>query len=465
MSNWILLIFTLFLSFSLSAQQEIEISEINFTGNKRTKERVILNEIDFALGDKIPTTEIEELITVNESRLKSIGLFNSATIEIITDKDSKSVVNIALVENWYLYPSFIFELGDRSFNVWWKEQNRDLSRINYGVRGRHYNLTGNKDPLLLVAQFGYTRKFELEYSFPYAFENNNIGFTGSVFFSDNREIPYRTLDNKPQFFQHPDERIMLQRFRTSINMRMRPAVEIHHALSLEYHNNSVDPYVVEELNSDYFRDDKTSLQFFMINYDFQFDRRINYLMPYNGYRLRFNAKKEGLAIFKEQNRFILRGVVEYYQPFSEFFGFGTKILGKTNLVRDPQSFANNTGLGWGGDLVTGYDLYVMDGIDHVLVKNHIKKRIINYDYKLKRPKFLPDQFKSINFQMHLRLNFDFAYVNDPVYFETNTLNNRWIYGYGPAIDLILYNSYLFSIEYSFNDLGEHGLFLEASNAF
>jgi len=71
-----------------------------------------------------------------------------------------------LVENWYLYPSPIFELGDRSFNAWWKEQNRDLTRINYGVRGRHYNLTGNKDPFLLVAQFGYTRKYVAEYSFP-----------------------------------------------------------------------------------------------------------------------------------------------------------------------------------------------------------------------------------------------------------------------------------------------------------
>ena len=465
MSRWIYLILILLGPIFTFAQQQIEISEINFIGNKRTKERVIKNEIDFSIGDKIDVSEIEKLISDNESRLKTIGLFNSATIEVKTEKDFSSVVNITLVENWYLYPSPIFELGDRSFNAWWKEQNRDLTRINYGVRGRHYNLTGNKDPFLLVAQFGYTRKFEAEYSFPYVFEKKNIGFTGSVYFADNREIPYKTIGNRPQFFQHPDERIMLQRFRTSLNIRMRPTVQIHQSVSLEYHRNSVNDYVVQELNPDYFLDGKTSLQFFMLNYDFQYDRRINYLMPYKGYRLRLNAKKEGLGIFKEQNSFIFQGVVEYYQPFSEFFGLGTKIVGKTNAIRTTQSFANNTGLGWGGDLVRGYDLYVMDGIDHLLVKNHIKKRVLNYDYKLKKPTFIPAQFKSINVQMHLRFNFDFAYINDPVYFETNTLNNRWIYGYGPAIDLILYNSYLFSIEYSFNDLGEHGLFLEASNAF
>lgn len=465
MSKWIKTFLILLCPLFITAQEYIEIQKINFTGNKRTKEKVIRNEIDFSEGDKISTDEVGKLISDNESRLKSVGLFNTAKIEVNTDENSQSIVNIELVENWYLYPSPIFELGDRSFNAWWQEQNRDLKRINYGVRGRHYNLTGNKDPFLLVAQFGYTRKLEAEYSFPYLFENKNIGFTASIYFADNREIPYKTIGNRPQFYQHEDERVMLQRFRTSLDIRMRPSVETHHSMSFQFHRNSVDQFVIEELNPDYFLDGKTSLQFFMINYDVQYDKRVNYLMPYQGYRLRLNVKKEGLGILKEQNSFIFQAIGEYFQPIGENFGLGTKVLGKTNLVRSTQAFANNTGLGWGGDLVRGYDLYVMDGIDHLLVKNHVKKRIVNYNHELKGPKFLPSQFKSINMQIHLRFNFDFAYINEPIYFETNTLNNRWIYGYGPAIDLILYNSYLFSIEYSFNDLGEHGLFLEASNAF
>ena len=465
MFRWILSCLIICSPFSLVAQQTVEISQINFSGNKRTKEKVIRNEIDFSEGDTIDLKDIQDLIDDNEDRLKSVGLFNSAKIELNTNDKNKTSVDITLVENWYLYPSPIFELGDRSFNVWWQEQMRDPTRVNFGARGRHYNLTGNKDPLLLVAQFGYTRKFEAEYSFPYVFDDHNIGFTGSIYFADNKEIPYKTLGNRPQFYQHPDERVMLKRFRTSLNVRMRPSVQLHQSVSFEFHRNTVDEYVIEELNPDYFLDGQTSLQFFMVNYDIQYDRRLNYLMPYEGYRLRLNIKKEGLGILKEHNSFIFQVVGEYYQPFSEKFGLGTKIVGKTNAIRSTQAFANNTGLGWGGDFVRGYDLYVMDGIDHLLVKNHIKKQIVNVDYKIKRPNFIPEQFKSVNMQVHLRFNFDFAYINEPVYIDTNTLNNRWIYGYGPAIDLILYNSYLFSIEYSFNDLGEHGLFLNASNAF
>ncbi len=474
MSKNLSVFFLLFLSTFCFAQDSISITQINFEGNKKTKERVIRNELAIVEGDKFLKSELAQLITDNENRLKSVGLFNTATIESVEQGD-KVTLNVQLVENWYLYPAPIFELGDRSFSAWWIEQNHELDRINYGVRGRHYNLTGNKDPLLVVAQFGYTKKFQGEYSFPYLFENKNIGFSSSIFFSSNKEIPYKTVGNKPQFYMHEDERVMLKRFRSSINVRMRPSVPTHHSFSIEFHRNTVDDFVLEELNSNYFLHGKNSLQFFMVNYDFQYDRRTNYLMPYTGHRFRFNLKKEGLGILKEQNALLVESVFEFYIPFikrtqheykeQSNFGFGSKIVGKTNLIRSQQAFANNTGLGWGGDLVSGFDLYVMDGHDHILFTNHIKKQIIDFDYKVETLSFLPSQFKSINIQAHLRLNFDFAYINEPVYTDTNTLNNRWIYGFGPALDIILYNSYLFSFEYSFNDIGDRGLFLEARNAF
>ncbi len=470
-----LLIFSLFLiSVSSLAQEKLKVSEILFSGNKKTKEKIILNELNIAVGDIISSADLIKIINQNENRLQSIGLFNKAKINI-EQQDTSAVVKIELVENWYLYPSPIFELGDRSFNVWWHEQNHDLERINYGLRARHYNLTGNKDPLLVVAQFGYTKKFEGEYSFPYVFDNKNVGFSFSIYYATNKEIPYKTIANRPQFYQHNDEREMLRRFRTSVNVRMRPNVETHHSLSFEYHKNTVDEFVIEELNSDYFIHGNNALQFFMINYDIQYDKRFNYLMPYRGYRLRLNAKKEGLGILREQNSLLLQSVLEFYIPFTKRvdinnlpnrnFGFGSKIIAKTNLIRNQQAFANNTGLGWGSDLVSGYDLYVMDGMDHLLITNHIKKQLVDFNYTLTWPKVVPDQFKNINVKLHLRFNFDFAYINEPYYFETNTLNNRWIYGFGPALDIIIYNSYLFSFEYSYNDLGEQGLFLEVSNAF
>ena len=75
-------------------------------------------------------------------------------------------LSLEVKESWYIYPAPIFELADRSFNVWWKEMNCDFDRVNYGIRIDHLNLTGRKDKFKIKFQQGYTRKYELEYNFP-----------------------------------------------------------------------------------------------------------------------------------------------------------------------------------------------------------------------------------------------------------------------------------------------------------
>lgn len=455
-----LLIFWVSIGFS---QEYVEIRNIHFSGNKKTKEHVIRNEINFSEGDTIILSNLYEFIDRNEKILESVGLFNEVKINLRGIENSQADLDITVSENWYLYPAPILEFADRNFNVWWQEQGRSIDRLNYGARLRHYNLTGNKDPALLVFQFGYTRKFEFEYGVPYLNKEKNLGFYTSIFYSDNREIPYKTEGNKSLFYKHDDERIMLKRYRASVRLSYRPEPQKHHSLSLEFHRNSVDEFVIEELNSDYFLGGVNSLKFFMINYDVQYDQRISYLYPFQGHRLFLNVKKEGLGIFKEQNSLLLKGGGEYFHEFVKDFGIGTKLIGRTNLVRSQQAFANNTGLGWSDDIVTGYELYVMDGIDYFLAQNHVKRKVLEFDFNW--PKLMLNQFEKMNVQLFLRLNFDFAYVNEPSYIDTNDLNNRWIYGYGPAVDLILYNSFLFSFEYSFNDIGEQGFFVNTRNSF
>ena len=83
-------------------------------------------------------------------------------------------------------------------------------------------------------------------------------------------------------------------------------------------------------------------------------------------------------------------------------------------------------------------------------------------------KWLPRQFKKMNLTVFARANFDFAYINEPTYFETNTLNNRFIYGYGPAVDIILFNnqfdqeSFLENLNFDFDsnfDFDKYNIFL------
>ncbi len=461
----IFLILILFATLPNLSAQQFQLEGIIIKGNSKTKERVILREVNFQIGDIIQLKDLDNLFNQNRLQILGTGLFNNVTLNL-TDysvTEAKANIEITLEENWYFFPVPIFELADRNFSVWLKEQNASLSRTNYGFRLGHYNFTGNRDPLRVKVHFGYTNKYELTYSYPYLAYDNKLGVGGSVFYSENKEIAYKTVGNKTLFQMLDDERKLLSRFRIGPEIKFRPTLNSYHAMRIEYHHNQIDPYVAEVLNPDYFLNNRTDLRFFYLEYDYNYDKRLYSQYPRSGYLIFGNIKKEGLGIFNDFNNLSIELGFENHHSINDKFIFSTRNKGKTNLRRGDVAFANNTGLGWGDDIVTGYDLYVMDGTDYFISMNNVKWKF--FDQNVNTVKWLPKQFRKVNLILFLRFNADAAYVNDQIYEETNTLNNRVIYGWGPALDMILFNNFLFSFEYSFNDIGEQGLFLSNTIAF
>ena len=440
------------------------VDELYYTGNDKTKERVIDNELDILPGDTIYTAQLQAILTENEKRLLSTGLFTMANIEVQNWRisEQKADLEIILQENWYIYPSFIFELADRNFNVWWKEMNADFGRVNYGLSLDHINLTGNRDKLKLKLQQGFTHKYELNYRFPYI--SKYWGMNGELFYSTNKEIGYITEENKTLFRKAEDERVLLRRFRTSMGVNYRPSVYVFHEARLEYHHNSIDELVATDYNPNYFLNQDTDLKFFLLRYNLRYDKRIFTLYPEGGFSLSGNIIKEGLGIFGDFNNLSVDVSYDHYLKLSDRWIVGGRIKAKTNIIRSQVAFANNTGLGYGNDLVRGYELYVIDGTDWLLAKTNIRWQLYEKLYNLGR--YMPlRQMKKMPAKIYLRFNLETGYVNEPTYLATNSLNNRWIVGAGPALDIILWNVGLFSIEYSFNDLGESNLFLASSFNF
>jgi len=454
--------------FGLKAQSTSDylITEINIEGNKWTKEQVILRELNFASAQKYSLDFIQDKKLESTERLKNLGLFNDVELNYEIDSANKEVaVNITVVENWYIFPGVIFELADRNFAEWWTNQNRDPSRINYGVRIDHINLTGRRDRMILQLQTGFRKKYELVYNQPYLNKKGTLGMEAFVFFANQDELPYKTENNRTIYGGFED-RTLLSRFRGGGAFFYRPSIYHHHAFRLEYHKNSVDEYVIEELNPQYFLDGRTSIQFMMFNYHFTYDKRIAQFYPISGYQLWFDFKKEGFGIFNEYNNTSVSVGAEYYYPFTEKLVFGTKFKAKANADRRTVSFANNTGIGWGGDNLGGYYLYVVDGTDYVYARNNMRYKLFDKKYDLGKYMFL-DQFRKMNIQLYARAFFDFGYVNDPTYRETfnNTFNNRVLYGWGPAGDIVLYNNYMASFNLGINHLGELHYFFQYRTNF
>ncbi len=464
----ILCFLILIVTSSLSYAQDnlISIIDVIISGNYHTQDRTIHMELVIKKGDTIQLRNIPQQIQESRLRVLGTGLFNSVIINLTeyNVKAQTAKLKIDVQENWYLYPMPIFELADRNFSVWWQEQDKSLDRVNYGLRLSHYNFTGNRDPLKLKVHFGYTTKYELTYQYPFLALDNKLGIGGSIFYAENREINYRTENNKPLFARNQDDRKLLSRFRIGPELKYRPDTYNFHRLRIEYHHNEIDDYVAQELNTDYFLDGNTSQKFFYIEYAYELDKRTYIQYPLGGYLLFGSIKKEGLGVFDEFNNLSVTIGAEKHWPLMERkLIISSRNKAKTNIIRGLLAYANNRAIGWSTDIVSGYELYVMDGTDYGISMNSVKYMI--YDNNLNTARWMPRQFQKMNLTMFIRLNVDAAYIYEGTYVQSNTLNNRIIYGYGPAVDVILFNNFLLSFEYSFNDIGDKGLYFLSKISF
>ena len=456
----IIVLIAVFCGNNVSGQSnEIIVNDIIFIGNNKTNDRVIKFEMDIEKGDTLSLDVLNGMIVLEEKRILNTRLFTFVKINIKNwDQNTDRLdLEVNLQENWYIYPAPIFELADRSFNVWWKEQKRSFERVNYGARIDHFNLTGNKDRLKIKLQFGYVRKYEVKYSFPYL--KGGWGLSTNVLYAEQKEIGYITEGNKTLFQQLPDERILLRRFRASTSLSKRIGLRFFQVFRLSYHQNGIDDYVAQNLNSEYFINGNTGLRFFQLEYDADFDRRVFTLYPEGGYRLKANIKKDGFGFEGDYNNLSVIASVEKYWKLWNSLIVETRLRGKTNLIRNRLSFANNTGLGYGGNIITGYELYVIDGTDYMIHKNALKLSIL--DVTKKWDSMMLRQYKKVSIKAWLRWNMDYGYVNERHYAKDNFLNNQWLFGYGPAIDLLLYNTFSFQLEYSFNEIGDKSFFVKS----
>jgi len=457
--GWLLLIVSIT---QVLEAQTVTVDTIILNGNKKTLSKTINFENPIKQGDQIATEEVSKTLEMSRLQLLSSGLFNDIAIESAYNADSTSVaLTYEIIENWYLFPAPIFELADRNFNVWWQDFDRDLSRTLYGARLAHYNLTGRRDKLKFLAHTGYQRKLELTYDLPNIIGQNwGLGF--NVFYSDQREISYRTEFNKPVFFEANDERRLINDFRAGLRFINRPNTYLDHTFRLEFNTATVDDAIVS-LNPDYFFDGSNSLSFFLLEYEFLLDKTDYNLYPSSGYKIMINASKEGIFILNQVDNTFITASAKYYRPLGDRLTVTTQWEGRTNLSRSRQAYSRNRGLGWRDFTIIGYDLFVLDGPDYIGVKNYATFKF--FDRTFNTLQIIPRQFRTIPILAYLRFNFDLAYVNEPTYIATNDLNNTLIYGFGPALDIIAYNNYLFAIEYGITQDLDTGIYLKTSISF
>lgn len=444
-----------------SQSDYVVIRQINLDNLIKTHTSVVLRELEFNQGDTILLIELGYKIQKSEKRLESSNLFTLAEINIKNWDTQLSLcdIEVTVMENWYIYPYPIMELADRNFDVWRKEQNYDLKRLNYGVALTHLNFTGRKDIFKLKIQAGYTRKMEVYYEYPYLW--GEWGLTGQWLYTDNAEVPYITFNNKPVFYRN--ENLLLSVSRANVGILRRPDSRFFQSFKWEYQDIKTHDPKIQELNPHFLGENRNRIQYFFLDASVRYDNTLYPLYPVSGIRWEANIRKEGLGIFKDVNNTWLHLGSEFYYSLSERWSFGHRINMRLQLQNNPLPYILNAGIGTGTQNMTGYQLYVLDGRDFILSRNNVRFKCLDKNFKTLH--FLPSQFNIMNVKLFLRMNADIGFSNDPFFREGNPLSNSPQLGYGPAADGVFYNNFVFSVIYGMTQFGEKGFFFEGSLGF
>ena len=440
----------------------VTIRNIYISGNKRTKNDIILRELDFAEGDTISLATLAQRVQKNELNVLNTGLFTSARINFKEWKGETNEIGLLIdvKEGWYIFPFPIVELADRNFNVWWETYS--LRRLNLGVRFYHTNFTGRKDLLKTVIQFGFTKKYELIYTLPYFNKSKTLGLNVNFLHTREKEIGFNTADNELLFHRN-DDRPLLRRLRIGGGLLYRRRLNIFHRWDLTFHSNNIDETVRQELNP-YFFLGGLRQHYLAFNYNFTIDRRDIRPYPMNGFYFETNLQQLGLGFSDDINALNVSAQFHKYVTLSNRWSLGLLLKGKTGLLREKQPYYNSTALGYFDDFIRGYELYVIDGLDYAYHKGSLRFKLV--DRELNWGKYMKlESFKLMPVKVFLSLRNEVGYVNNPFYKTGNPLSNELLWGTGLGVDVVLYYDKVFNFEFSRNRLNEYGFFLHWTFSF
>ncbi len=428
------------------------INNITIVGNKTTKDKIILRELEFKIDDSLSNQELTAAISQSKKNLLNTSLFNFANLNVALIDSVHANIIIQLTERWYIFPLPIIEIDDNNFNTWWRT--KDASRINYGMHLTHYNFRGRKEKLTLTAKYGFTERYRLQYRIPYLTKSKKLGLDIDLSYNRRDEIAYNSLNNERLQYKVADSDA-LRNLSNSVTLTYRNKIFNTHAFTLNYSRNTVTDSVVT-LNENYLLNSQNRLDYFRIGYQFTSDKRDSRNYPLKGSFLKASITQYGLGILSDLSLLNLNIEAKKFievKPRLYLAGSARALL----TPNKNQPYLLRNGLGYSSFGIRAYEYYVIDGQNIGLGRVQLR-------YQIVKPTSmnltgLAERFGKFHYAFYLGIFNDIAYVDDQVGYPMNSLANELQFGYGVGLDFVSYYDIVIRAEYSFNKFGESGLFL------
>jgi outer membrane protein assembly factor BamA len=429
----------------------VTIRKFVVTGNRITKERIVLREVYLEKGKAYPMPFILESIQNGKRNLINTTLFVDASVEFRNWVNDSLDIVVDVKERWYWFPFPLFKPIDRNWNVWINNYNMSLSRVNYGLKLLGNNVTGRNDKLTLYLVNGYTKQVALTYQNPYMGKNLKNGYSVEFSYSKNREINYITEDNEQIFYKNEND-FVRSKLVIGAGYSYRKASNERHTFKLNYIFETISD-TIAELNPKYFGNGYNKVNFPEISYKYQFFN-VDYIpYPLTGLKWEFNFTKRGIGGPVDMWMFNLKGGKYWPLPKKLFYG----LQGEFSLkLPFNQPYYNLPLMGYGDNYLRGLEYFVIDGVGSALIKNTLRRQI----FDLKWHTGLKSRtYGTIPFRIFAKTYGDLGYVYNKYNVSGNTLSNRFLYTGGFGIDVVTIYDVVFKLEYSFNLLKQNALFI------
>lgn len=449
---------------------EMIVRSVTVKGNKKTKDYIALREVQFKVGSKLHTRSLADIIEEGRLNIVNTQLF----LEVIARIESWDEKYIDIVfdvkERWYLFPLPHFKLVDRNPNQWIVEQGASLERVNYGVKLNWDNVSGRRDKLNFNFINGYTREYSIFYEQPYSDKKLENGFLAGVFYKQSRQFAYATDRNKQAFFPVGNAQInefVRTTFKLETGFTIRKGVKYRHAFRLNYISEQIADTVARIIENNpskgylpYFTGNVSKQQFGEFVYNYQYYNVNNIVYPWKGFAFNGNFSQRGLGA-KGMNMWQFSGKAGQFLQMAK--KTSVSIVGYY-MIKVPfqQPMYNMGALGYGDWFLRGLEYYVIDGVQAGILKATVRQEL----FQLNVPTFIikNEKYKKIPFKVIAKVYGDLGASHMPV-FTNSILNNKLLYTYGAGFDVLSYYDFVAKIEYSFNQLGEKGLFLHIRKDF
>ena len=456
----LLSLFLIIFSFGLYAQQDttsyVIVSDIVINGNNVTKDAIVFRELTFAIGDTIPAQRWKEELRISHENVQNTTLFNFVTFEQQEDMscDNAVVLNINVVERWYIWVFPYVAYSDRNLNAWYEAD--DIRRFSYGAEMKYHNFLGLKHNLDFTFISGYNQNYSLSYDIPYLTDKQHLGLKFGGGYKRDKEVSYITENNKIIYFNGDDEFAKQSAFAF-----VEPYFRFGHRNKLFVnfsYNNTLFHDVLPSMNDDFCALDGSRFQYFSLLATFKNDYRDEQNYPLNGHYFELMMEKVGFGVFESSpDIFYAKITTDWYQPIGGRFYWASNLTLKMSPDADAPYFLNQ-GLGYKNDYVRTYELYVIDAMNFALVKNNLKYAILNPVTRY-IPFIKNERFGKIHFALYANVFFDCAYSWKMPENTTSFLDDKFIFGTGIGLDFVTYYDKVLRLEYGINDMGETGLFV------